>query len=132
VLSLDMLRATGAAGLAPLRQAIDGLIGANAPERRVIDAALDATEALLGDVAAERASLEASARGVAFTLARTMAAALLVRSAAWGAAAGDPRPTAACRRFIARGLDRLALPENDEDALLATDAAASMAGPVTG
>jgi alkylation response protein AidB-like acyl-CoA dehydrogenase len=132
VLSLDMLRATGAAGLAPLRQAIDGLIGANAPERRVIDAALDATEALLGDVASERASLEASARGVAFTLARTMAAALLVRSATWGESAGDPRPAAASRRFIARGLDRLALPENDEDALLATDAASSMAGPVTG
>jgi alkylation response protein AidB-like acyl-CoA dehydrogenase len=132
VLSLDMLRATGAAGLAPLRQAIDGLIGADAPERRVIDAALDATEALLGDVASERASLEASARGVAFTLARTMAAALLVRSATWGESAGDPRPAAASRRFIARGLDRLALPENDEDALLATDAAASMAGPVTG
>jgi alkylation response protein AidB-like acyl-CoA dehydrogenase len=122
VLSLDMLRAIGAAGLAPLRQAIDELIGADAAERGVIVGALDATEALLGDVVADRASLEASARGVAFTLARTVAAALLARSARWAQAEGDARPAAACRRFIARGLDRLSLPENDEDALLATDA----------
>jgi alkylation response protein AidB-like acyl-CoA dehydrogenase len=123
VLSLDMLRAIGATGIAPLRQAIDGLIGpADTPERSVIGATLDAAEALLGDVVADRASLEASARGVAYTLARTMAAALLVRSAAWADATGDARPAAACRRFIARGLDRLALPENDDDILLATDA----------
>jgi alkylation response protein AidB-like acyl-CoA dehydrogenase len=122
VLSLDMLRAIGAAGLAPLRQAIDELIGADAAERGVIVGALDATEALLGDVVADRASLEASARGVAFTLARSVAAALLARSARWAQAGGDARPAAACRRFIARGLDRLSLPENDEDALLATDA----------
>ncbi|MET0936814.1 MAG: acyl-CoA dehydrogenase family protein, partial [Luteibacter sp.] len=123
VLSLDMLRAVGASGIAPLRQAIDDLIGTDAVERRAIVAALDATESLLGDVVADRASLEASARGVAYTLARSMAAALLVRSAAWGRDAGDARPDAASRRFIARGLDRLALPENDEDILLATDAA---------
>ena len=121
VLSLDMLRAIGATGIAPLRQAIDDLIGPGAPERSIIGGALDATEALLGDVVADRSSLEASARGVAYTLARTMAAALLVRSASWADATGDARPAAACRRFIARGLDRLALPENDEDVLLATD-----------
>jgi acyl-CoA dehydrogenase len=141
VLSLDMLRAIGANGIAPLRLAIDGLIGPDAPERAVIGATLDTTEALLGDVVADRASLEASARGVAYTLARTMAAALLVRSATWANATGDARPAAASRRFIARGLDRLALPENDEDILLATDtppharastvAADAMADPVT-
>ena len=130
VLSLDMLRAIGANGMTPLRQAIDGLIGPDAPERAVIGAALDATEALLGDLVSDRASLEASARGVAYTLARTMAAALLVRSATWAAQTGDARPAAASRRFIARGLDRLALPENDEDALLATDKEA-MENPVT-
>jgi alkylation response protein AidB-like acyl-CoA dehydrogenase len=129
VLSLDMLRAIGTAGIAPLRQAIDGLIGTDAPERDVISGALDATEALLGDVVSDRAALEASARGVAFTLARTVAAALLVRSARWARAEGDARPAAACRRFIARGLDRLALPENDEDILLAT--AEAVADPVT-
>jgi hypothetical protein len=123
VLSLDMLRAIGASGIAPLRVAIDGLMAADAPERAVITATLDATEALLGDVVSDRASLEASARGMAYTLARSMAAALLVRSATWGSMGGDARPAAACRRFIARGLDRLALPENDEDILLATDAA---------
>ncbi|SEM91110.1 Acyl-CoA dehydrogenase [Luteibacter sp. UNCMF331Sha3.1] len=121
VLSLDMLR-TLSAGMAPLRRSVDALLPAgDSPERAAIVATLDATEALLGDVVADRASLEASARGIAFTLARTVAAALLVRAAGWGETAGDPRPAAACRRFIARGLDRLALPANDEDALLASD-----------
>jgi alkylation response protein AidB-like acyl-CoA dehydrogenase len=128
VLSLDMLRAL-AGGLAPLRQAVDGLAPEDGgPERLAIVAALDAAESLLGEVAADRASLEASARGLAFTLARTMAAALLLRSARWGAAAGDPRAAAACRRFFARGLDRLALPRNDDDALLASDEAPTGAG----
>jgi acyl-CoA dehydrogenase len=120
VLSLDMLR-TLSNGMGPFRQAIDGLVPDGTPERTAVVAALDATEALLGDVAADRASLEASARGIAITLARTMAAALLVRSASWAARSGDSRPAAAARRFIARGLDRLALPENDEDIALATD-----------
>jgi hypothetical protein len=122
VLSLDMLRAIGAAGIAPLRVAVDALIGRDAPERAAINGALDATEALLGDIVSDRASLEASARGIAYTLARTMAAALLVRSAGWANATGDARASAAARRFMARGLDRLSLPENDEDILLATDA----------
>ncbi|KAF1009628.1 MAG: putative acyl-CoA dehydrogenase AidB [Luteibacter sp.] len=121
VLSLDMLRALGAGGLAPLRETIGTLVPAGSDALRPIHAALDATEALLGDVAADRSALEASARGIAFTLARTMAAALLVRSAGWGEAAGDGRPMAACRRFIARGLDRLFLPEGEDDAMLAQD-----------
>jgi acyl-CoA dehydrogenase len=128
VLSLDMLRAVGASGIAPLRVAIDALIDRDAPGRTALGSALDATEALLGDLVSDRASLEASARGVAFTLARTMAAALLVRSAAWGNATGDARASAAARRFMARGLDRLALPENDEDILLATDIAPAAGG----
>jgi alkylation response protein AidB-like acyl-CoA dehydrogenase len=120
VLSLDMLR-TLSSGLAPFRQAIDELVPEGIPERGSVVSALDATEALLGEIVADRASLEASARGIAFTLARTMAAALLVRSAGWGATSRDPRPAAAARRFMAHGLDRLALPENDEDTLLAMD-----------
>ncbi|QDE38746.1 acyl-CoA dehydrogenase [Luteibacter pinisoli] len=119
VLSLDMLRALGSSGLAPIRAAVASLVPADAPERAGIEATLDTTEALLGDVVGDRTSLEASARGIAFTLARCMAGALLVRSAGWGAAAGDARAAAACRRFMARGLDRLALPANDDDALLA-------------
>ncbi|QWT18450.1 acyl-CoA dehydrogenase family protein [Bacillus sp. NP157] len=123
VLSLDMLRAVGSAGVTPLRTAVMGLLPTNTPERKAILATLDTAETLLGDVVGDRASLEASARGIAFTLARCMAAALLARSASWGDAAGDPRPGAACRRFMARGLDRLALPANDDDSLLATGAA---------
>jgi alkylation response protein AidB-like acyl-CoA dehydrogenase len=119
VLSLDMLRALGGVGIAPLRSAVAGLVPGGDATRQTIDRSLDATEALLADVASNRASLEASARGIAFTLARCMAAALLARSAA-AAADGDTRPAAACRRFVARGLDRLSLPENDDDMLLAT------------
>ncbi|WP_426285317.1 acyl-CoA dehydrogenase family protein [Luteibacter sp. E-22] len=124
VLSLDMLRALPS-GLAPLRQAIGALVPEGAPERGTIVATIDATEALLGEIAADRAALEASARGIAFTLARTMAAALLLRSAAWAVTSGDSRPAAAARRFIAHGLDRLALPENDQDMSLASDAPAA-------
>lgn len=120
VLSLDMLRALGASGLAPIRAAVANLVPAGAPELATINATLDTTESLLGDVVGDRASLEASARAIAFTLARCMAGALLVRSGSWGDASGDPRPAAASRRFFARGLDRLALPANDEDTLLAT------------
>lgn len=120
VLSLDMLRALGNSGVDPIRTAILTLLPVDTPERRTITAMLDTTEALLGDVVGDRASLEASARGIAFTLARCVAAALLARSAGWGDAAGDPRPAAACRRFMARGLDRLALPANDDDSLLAS------------
>ncbi|WP_369930604.1 acyl-CoA dehydrogenase family protein [Xanthomonas sp. NCPPB 2632] len=119
VLSLDMLRALGGAGIAPLRTAVAGLVPEGDATRRAIDRSLDATETLLAEVASDRSSLEASARGIAFTLARCMAAALLARSAA-GAADGDTRPAAACRRFVARGLDRLSLPGNDDDMLLAT------------
>lgn len=119
VLSLDMLRALGGAGIAPLRTAVAGLVPEGDATRRAIDRSLDATETLLADVASDRSSLEASARGIAFTLARCMAAALLARSAA-GEADGDTRPAAACRRFVARGLDRLSLPGNDDDMLLAT------------
>lgn len=125
VLSLDMLRALGTGGVAPLRAAVLELLAADTAERQAILATLDTTEALLGDVVGDRASLEASARGIAFTLARCMAAALLARSANWGLAAGDSRPAAACRRFMARGLDRLALPANDDDILLATGASAT-------
>ncbi|SKB42202.1 acyl-CoA dehydrogenase family protein [Luteibacter sp. 22Crub2.1] len=119
VLSLDMLRALGSVGVAPIRGAVAALADEGSPERRAIDRTLDATEALLGDVVADRASLEASARGIAFTLARCMAAALLARAARAGDSAGDARPAAALRRFVARGLDRLALPDNEGDSLLA-------------
>lgn len=122
VLSLDMLRALGSTGLAPIRTAVGELLPGHSPEREAILATVDSTEALLGDVVGDRASLEASARGIAFTLARCMAATLLARATGWGDAGGDPRAAAACRRFMARGLDRLALPANDDDALLATGA----------
>jgi len=121
VLSLDMLRALGATGITPIRSAVAVLAPDGTRERGAIEQALDATESLLADVASDRAALEASARGIAFTLARAMAAALLVRAAGQGATTGDARPAAACRRFIARGLDRLDLPAHEDDRLLTVE-----------
>lgn len=59
---------------------------------------------------------EAQARGIALTVGRCFALALLLRHAAWALRAeGDRRPLLAARRFAAHGIERL----------LATDAAAT-------
>jgi hypothetical protein len=58
-----------------------------------------------------REAVEAGARGLAFTLARCAAAALMARQASWSATRGDMRPTAALRRFVGLGLDRLVSPD---------------------
>jgi acyl-CoA dehydrogenase len=55
-----------------------------------------------------RDALEAGARGLAFTLARTFAAALLARHSVWAERAqGDMQPRAALALFLDRGLSRL-------------------------
>ncbi len=119
VLSLDSLRALGGGQLTALRTAIGhGLGGADGRSAGATLAALDAAETWLDHHAAHRESLEAGARGFALTLARCCAAALLARQAGWSAQRGDPRPTAALRRFIDHGLDRLVSPEIDDTALL--------------
>ncbi len=102
VLSLDTLRALHASGTAPLREGIARLLsGLSAP---AIEQAVDAAEHHLEAVAGDRARLEASARGLAFTLARSLAAALLARNAR---ATGTPFARAAHNLFIGRGLVRL-------------------------
>ncbi|TCV91285.1 alkylation response protein AidB-like acyl-CoA dehydrogenase [Luteibacter rhizovicinus] len=127
VLSLDTLRALGPAGLQPVRAAIEQLLDnhGTGQERAAIDETFDNVERLLTSLHNDRAGMEACARGVAFTLSRVMAAALLVRAARWAAEHGDPRPAAACRRFLAHGLDRLVVPEGTDDAMLAGDRVAS-------
>jgi alkylation response protein AidB-like acyl-CoA dehydrogenase len=66
--------------------------------------------------------VEAQARGIALTLGRSFALALLARHAAWAARAeGDPRPMAAARRFALHGVDRMQSTEQLDSRMLATD-----------
>jgi alkylation response protein AidB-like acyl-CoA dehydrogenase len=110
VLALDTLRALEKNGLAPMRQAIDTLLGeaGDADCAGILRTALDRAAAVIeaGSDAPER--LQADARSLALTLARSMAAALLARQAAWSAQhENNARPRAALDLFLARGVDRL-------------------------
>ncbi|MCB1610615.1 MAG: acyl-CoA dehydrogenase family protein [Xanthomonadales bacterium] len=65
---------------------------------------------------------EAFARGIAMTLGRCFALAVLLRHAAWSLRAeGDPRPAAAARRFSAHGLICLQAGEALDSRILAID-----------
>jgi alkylation response protein AidB-like acyl-CoA dehydrogenase len=120
VLSLDSLRALAGEGLAALRLAVDGwLVGSDdAAAAAAVNGALNAAAAHLDRHGADRASLEAGARGLAFTLARCAAAALLARLATWAARSGERRPGAALRRFVSHGLDRLMVSNAGDTGLL--------------
>ncbi|MFK2877333.1 acyl-CoA dehydrogenase family protein [Rhodanobacter hydrolyticus] len=119
VLSLDALRALTGDGLVTLRTAVAAWLQGGDPHAAfAIDAALDAAASHLDATPAQRATLEAGARGLAITLARCAAAALLARQAAWSQARGDARPAAALRRFLGHGLLRLADIGTDDTALL--------------
>lgn len=120
VLSLDSLRALAGDSFAALRTSsthwLDGNDDMHAAS--AIRQTLDAAVRWLDQHAATRDTLEAGARGLAFTLARCAAAALLARQASWSSRQNDPRPAAALRRFVRLGLDRLVTPETDNTALL--------------
>ena len=111
VLSLDSLRAlAGNNSYAALRKVIAGWLteAQDSQATFAIHAVLETTATQLDAQTTERSSLEAAARGIAFTLARCAAAALLARQAAWALSRGDERPRAALRRFLGHGLLRLA------------------------
>ncbi len=120
VLSLDSLRALAGGGLPALRNAAGNWTrdSADTPARTAILQTLDAATRWLDQHAGARNTLEAGARGLALTLARCAAAALLARQATWSSHQGDPRPAAALRRFVTLGLDRLVAPDADNTALL--------------
>lgn len=119
VLSLDALRALAGDGPGALRTAVAAWLQGGDPHAAfAIDAALDAAASHLDAPSTDRATLEAGARGLALTLARSAAAALLARQAAWAQARGDTRPTAALRRFLGHGLLRLADIGMDDTGLL--------------
>jgi acyl-CoA dehydrogenase len=119
VLSLDALRVLAGDGLGALRSAVAAWLQDGDPHAAfAIDAALDAAATHLDAPPGDRGALEAGARGLALTLARGAAAALLVRQATWAQARGDARPTAALRRFLGHGLLRLADTGTEDTALL--------------
>ena len=120
VLSLDSLRALAGDTFTALRAAInEWSAGSNAAAVSSIQEALDAAAAYLDSYGANRESLEAGARGLAFTLARCASAALLIRQAHWSNLhGGDPYPAAALQRFVGHGLNRLVSPDAGNTALL--------------
>jgi acyl-CoA dehydrogenase len=121
VLSLDSLRAlAGNNSFAALRKVIAGWLGDahNAQASFAVHAALDAAATHMDAQKVERNVLEAGARGIAITLARCSAAALLARQAAWSSSRGDERPAAALRRFLGHGLLRLSDINGEDTRLL--------------
>jgi alkylation response protein AidB-like acyl-CoA dehydrogenase len=120
VLALDAMRALGHGGLAPLRKGIDALLAEadDAAAAAAIHAALERADAFLAQAAPNTGDMQAGARGLAYSLARATAAALLARQAAWTARRGDPRPHAALALFLADGINRLQTGNADAVALL--------------
>jgi len=120
VLSLDSLRALAGDTFAALRTASAAWLAGNDDMHAAsaIRQTLDAAARWLDQHAATRDTLEAGARGLAITLARCAAAALLARQATWSNSQGDPRPAAALQRFVGHGLDRLISPDTRNTALL--------------
>jgi acyl-CoA dehydrogenase len=121
VLSLDSLRVLiGNDGFVALRKIIGHWLGTahDTHAAFTVHAALDATAMHLDAKKIERSTLEAGARGIALTLARCAAAALLARQTAWSTARGDARPAAALRRFLGHGLLRLSDTDAEDSRLL--------------
>ncbi len=121
VLSLDSLRALNADAVQALRGSVASWLADNDDMHAVsaIQHTLEAARQWLDTHGSQRDQLESGARGLAFTLARCTAAALLARQAAWCKQhRGDRRPGAALRRFVAHGLDRLDAVEPGDTVLL--------------
>ena len=120
VLALDVLRALGANGIDSVITAADALLGEAGDDRHGVRASLSAACDWLATHSAHRDALEAGARGLALTLARCFAAALLARHAAWAERErGDARARAALAIFAGHGLTRLSSSAMDAVATLA-------------
>ena len=128
VLSLDVLRVLAQSGglqgwLVALRElAADTQSEELAPVVRLVrQTATRAAEWLVRHSKA-RDDLTAGARGLALTLGRTLALALLARHADWAMRVErDPRPLAAGRRYARLGIDRLVEPGGADSRMLGTD-----------
>jgi alkylation response protein AidB-like acyl-CoA dehydrogenase len=102
VLALDALNVLLKTGIDPLRRAIEDLLRETKAHAGAIDAAIATASRWLHEHADGRAAREAGARGLALTLARTFAAALLARAGN----AGDVASGIALALFLDHGLDR--------------------------
>jgi alkylation response protein AidB-like acyl-CoA dehydrogenase len=128
VLSLDVLRVLRqVGGLQPWLTALRYLTSqVSGPElefavKQVREAATATAEWMVLHSKSNDA-LTAGARGLAYTLGRTLALALLARHADWSLRAEhDPRPLAAVRRFARHGVVRLHVPGEGEAKMLASD-----------
>jgi acyl-CoA dehydrogenase len=128
VLSLDVQRVLGqVGGLQPWLLAVRSLASqATAseldPVMRLVRETTTRTAEWLAQHGKSRDAMAAGARGLAMTLARTLALAVLARHADWTMRAeSDPRPMAAARRFARLGINRLVDPASAEARMLATD-----------
>jgi alkylation response protein AidB-like acyl-CoA dehydrogenase len=118
VLALDVLRALGADGIDALSQAAGALLVEAGGDRHGIAAALQSAREWHAANLRSRDALEAGARGLALTLARSFAAALLARHAAWAArGSSGSQAQSALAIFASHGLSRL-VPTMDAAALL--------------
>lgn len=128
VLSLDVLRVLGQiGGLNPWLSALRAL-GAHVkqpelePAVKLVRESATKTAEWLVQHSKAKDALQAGARGLACTLGRTLALALLVRQADWSLASEkDPRPLAAVRRFARHGINRLQPPGDGDARMLASD-----------
>jgi alkylation response protein AidB-like acyl-CoA dehydrogenase len=129
VQALDFLRAfRSVGGLQPLlsaQRAILSQVQASELEgclRMARDAVTRIAEWLQKATSGDREQLEAGARDVAISLARTMALSLLTRHAGWALRSeSDPRPTAAARRFAEHGVLHLKSNGRADAQVLASD-----------
>lgn len=118
VLALDSLRAIASVGVEPLLDTADALLAEILKSRASasleahamsVCAAIKQASQWLHRNAANADAMQAGARDLAFTLARSMAAALLCRQAAYSIKeTGDMRPSQALARFVGAGLVTLA------------------------
>ncbi|HET7844547.1 MAG TPA: acyl-CoA dehydrogenase family protein [Xanthomonadales bacterium] len=128
VLSLDVLRVLAQAGglqgwLVALRElAAETQSEELAPIVRLVRQTATRSAEWLVKHSKARDELAAGARGLALTLGRTLALALLARHADWAMRIEhDPRPLAAARRYARLGIDRLVEPGGAEARMLGAD-----------
>ncbi len=132
VLSLDLLRALGDGGTAPVAAEVDralatvgeasGGSGLEAPSEVARAAVRRAGAWWSAAAAAGPDALEAGARRFALTLGRSLELALIVEQAAWSLRReGDNRPAAAARRLAAAGVDLIAEIDPEDSGALALD-----------
>ena len=107
VLALDVLRAMVKTGIEPLRIGIENILRETPADATAIDAAVAAAARWFHQRAGDQGGLEAGARGLALTLARTFAAALLARNAAKAERSSDTSAGDALALFLDHGLSRL-------------------------